>query len=220
MNKTNSVLFLTAANDPWANEATDFLRTKFENHNIYHSDWEQKFPPKLITWEGDYIISFISRWIVPQKVLENAKLECLNFHPGPPEYPGIGCTNFAIYEGASKFGVTCHRMHSKVDTGEILRTQSFPIGSNETIEKLHHKTRNALLDLFKDVLTQLAENKFTCTNLKTWTRKPFTRKQLDALGQIDVSMDSSEVSRRIRATSFKNWQPYIDFHGFRFSYKP
>ena len=33
-------------------------------------------------------------------------------------------------------------------------------------------------------------------------------------------MNAEEVNRRIRATSFKNWQPYIEFQGFRFDYKP
>ena len=220
MNRIHSVLFLTATNDPFAEKASTYLRSKFQNCQIYCSEWGQKFPEELESWTGDYIISFLSRWIIPQKILTLAKRECLNFHPGPPEYPGIGCTNFAIYERASQFGVTCHRMESKVDTGDIISTKKFPIDANETIENLHNKTRHALLTLFIDIIQKLSENKSLTSSPENWTREPFTRHQLNELAQICFSMTADEVNRRIRATSFKNWQPYIEFHGFRFDYKP
>ena len=40
-----------------------------------------------------------------------------------------------------------------------------------------------------------------------WTRKPFTRKELNELAEITPDMDNEEVKKRIRATSFKDWQP-------------
>ena len=220
MNRIHSVLFLTAKDDLFAEIASKYLSSKFQNCQIYCSEWGQKFPEELESWTGDYIISFLSRWIVPQKILKLAKRECINFHPGPPEYPGIGCTNFAIYEGASQFGVTCHRMESKVDTGDIISTMNFPIDASETIENLHDKTRHALLNLFKDIIQKISENKSLTSSSENWTRPPFTRSQLDELARINFSMNADEVNRRIRATSFKNWQPYIEFQGFRFDYKP
>ena len=55
------------------------------------------FPKEAKKWQGDYIISYLSRWIVPSYLLNNAKIASFNFHPASPEYPGIGCNNFALY---------------------------------------------------------------------------------------------------------------------------
>ncbi len=66
-----------------------------------------------------YIISFVSPWIIPENLLNSAQKAAINFHPGPPDYPGTGCYNFALYEGTKKYGVTAHHMEKKVDTGNI-----------------------------------------------------------------------------------------------------
>ena len=71
-------------------------------------------------------MSYLARWIVPAPLLARAVL-ALNFHPGPPEYPGYGCNNFAIYEGAREYGVTCHHMAPRVDTGAIVEVLRFPV---------------------------------------------------------------------------------------------
>jgi hypothetical protein len=33
-------------------------------------------------------------------------------------------------------------------------------------------------------------------------------------------MSADEVRRRIRAISYKGWQPYVEIHGHKFEYKP
>jgi hypothetical protein len=33
-------------------------------------------------------------------------------------------------------------------------------------------------------------------------------------------MSKDEITRRVRAISYKHFQPYIEIHGFRFEYKP
>ena len=59
---------------------------------------DDKFPEDIEWWKGDYIVSFLSPWVISNSLLNRAKKASINFHPAPPEYPGIGCTNFAIYE--------------------------------------------------------------------------------------------------------------------------
>ena len=64
---------------------------------------------------------------VPAKLIKNANKIAINFHPGPPEYPGIGCTNYAIYNEDKNYGVTCHIMTDKIDDGLILSVNRFKI---------------------------------------------------------------------------------------------
>ena len=51
----------------------------------------------------------------------------INFHPGSPEYPGTGCTNFAIYNKEKEYGVTCHYMKTSVDSEILSQVKRFPI---------------------------------------------------------------------------------------------
>ena len=41
----------------------------------------------------DYVLSFLSKKILNKKFLSQTKILNINFHPGPPDYPGIGCYN-------------------------------------------------------------------------------------------------------------------------------
>ena len=74
-----------------------------------------------------------------------------NFHPGPPEYPGIGCTNFAIYDAASTFGVTCHHMNPKVDTGNMVSVKRFPLYDNDTVFSLTQRCYGYIFQQFYEI---------------------------------------------------------------------
>ena len=121
------ILFIGKADDLFSRQAAEFILTHYPSAKIIYSARQQPFPQELLSWKGDLIISYLSQWIIPQILLQRAAIAAINFHPGPPEYPGIGCTNFAIYNGADEFGVTCHHMVSKVDTGDIIAVKRFPV---------------------------------------------------------------------------------------------
>jgi hypothetical protein len=53
-----------------------------------------------------------------------------------------------------------------------------------------------------------------------WTRKPVSRKEFNELSIVTPEMSRDEITRRIRATSFEKWQPYVELQGYRFEYKP
>ena len=52
-----------------------------------------------------------------------------------------------------------------------------------------------------------------------WTKRPYTRKELNELAQISTDMTKDEIAKRIRATSFGGWKPTIQIHGFVFELK-
>ena len=69
------------------------------------------------------VISFGSGVIVPPPLLARLKGPAYNFHPGPPEYPGIFPSVFALYAGEKEFGVTLHEMAAAVDSGPIVSVE-------------------------------------------------------------------------------------------------
>ena len=52
-----------------------------------------------------------------------------------------------------------------------------------------------------------------------WKREPFTRTEFNKLSIITPDMHKEEIKKRIRATSYKSWQPQINIGDFLFEYK-
>lgn len=210
------ILFLGKDNDPHCLKALEFCQTHFTNVTYFLGQWEEDFPEKIRDWAGDYLISFLSRWIVPEEVLKRATIAAINFHPAPPEYPGNKCYNFALYEQAKKYGVTCHHMTRRVDSGKIIAVKRFEIHPKETLASLITRAYDCQLDLFYEVMALLRKNEKLPLALEKWREPPFTNRDFDTLKVITPNMDKSEFERRIRATSYGKWQPSVKIHGFKF----
>ena len=164
----------------------------------------------------DYLISFLSPWILPRWLLERAASN-INFHPGSHDYPGAGCYNFALYECASQYGCVCHKMEEKVDTGKIYFERIFDVYPTDTVETLKFRTMVELLSLVQDVLKRIKNGEGLPSPSISWTRKPFRIAQLDGLGRIEPNMSPEEVRRRVRAVTYPGYPgAVIDIHGVAF----
>jgi len=153
------VLFIGKEEDACSKTAANFIQLHFENPRIIFSKRSTPFPETLYDWRGDLIISYLSQWIIPNRLLANADLAAINLHPGPPEYPGIGCTNFAIYHEEKEFGITCHHMLSKVDSGSIIVVKRFPLFPGDTVYSVTQRSYIEILHLFFELVSGLLQGK-------------------------------------------------------------
>jgi methionyl-tRNA formyltransferase len=221
MSKVNaSILFLYKDNDPDGARALAYCQEHFSDVIACIGVWGDPLPDTARNWEGDYIISYLSRWVVPAFLLNRAHEAAINFHPASPEYPGIGCNNFALYEDAKEYGATCHHMYPQVDTGPIIAVKRFPVYPEDGVDEILKRTYEHMMELFFEVMGHLAEGKELPVSDEKWTRPPFTRVQFNELFIIRPDMDKDEIARRIRAVSYKHWQPYVELQGYKFEYKP
>jgi methionyl-tRNA formyltransferase len=166
-----------------------------------------------------YILSFLSPWIVPSSILDSAEVAAVNFHPGPPDYPGTGCYNFALYEQARQYGITCHHMKPKVDTGAIIMTSMFDVAPNDTVETLKLKSMNHMLFCFERIINLIASGRELPVSGEKWTRPPFTRKQLRELCRITPENNNPrDIMLRVRATSYPSAADvaYVEIGGRNF----
>jgi methionyl-tRNA formyltransferase len=215
-----SLLLLGKADDPDCARALEFCQKNFEQLSYCLGKWGDPLPDEIRRWHGDYIISYLSRWVVPDDLLKQARKAAINFHPASPEYPGIGCNNFALYEDAKEYGVTCHHMAAKVDTGNIIAVRRFPVYPKDDVDALLKRTYENQIGLFFEIVQLIMDGKDLPASSERWTRPPFTRVQFNELFKITPDMSKDEIARRVRAISYKHFQPYIEIHGFRFEYKP
>ena len=219
MKKTKKILFLGKNNDSYTLKALNHLRMVFTDVDFYLGDWGDPFPENASSWEGEIIISYQSRWIIPKYLLDKSKELSINFHPAPPNYPGCGCVNFALYENAKEYGSTCHHMNLKVDSGEIIKVVKFPIYPSDNVETLLTRTYDHQLCLFYEIINDLYYGKNLPISDEKWSREPILRKDLNKLSNIEIDMDSSEIKKRIRATLYKNFRPRLTFKNFDFELK-
>lgn len=210
-----SVLFLGKKDDLHCKTALEFLRANFATES-YLGKWGQPLPETAYYWKGDYIISYLSRWIVPQSMIDRAAIAAINFHPASPGYPGIGCNNFALFDEAAEYGVTCHFMAKLVDTGEIIATKLFPVYPTDDVASLLSRTYVYQLSLFYDIAARMLAGDRLIPSGEKWTRSPRTRKELNELGKITPDMPDSEIARRIRATRYGQWAPELLLAGRTF----
>lgn len=195
-------ILVFAKNNHWGDLAINYLKSHQAEIVMFRGDHGDPYPKIDYEVESDLIISFSSPWIIKDDLLKTATLAAINFHPGSPEYPGIGCTNFALYENAKNYGVTCHHMNPSVDTGKIIATKYFPIYENDTVLTLTDRTYAYLYLLYTDVLNSIFDQHKIPESTEHWKRRPFTRNELNQLCIIDQSMHKEEISRRIRAVTY------------------
>lgn len=204
LNKNNElkILFIGKENDANSKEAADYVVLHFKHSTIISGNRGDPFPEIAENWKGDLIISYLSQWIIPGSVLKNATVAAVNFHPGPPEYPGIGCTNFAVYNDEKFFGVTCHHMNSRVDTGKIIAVTRFPIFENDSVLSITLRCYASILEMFYQILNQVMLAEPLPQSIEQWKRKPYLRKELNDLCRLTPGMSYEEIERRIRATHY------------------
>ena len=181
----------------------------------------KEFPKEIFDTNYDMVIAYITGWIVPNSVLQNTIKWNLNFHPGPPEYPGTGCFNFAIYDEAKEYGSTANIMEPAVDTGKIVAIERFPINQNETVDTLSEKTYKSIFKLLKTVVDKIHSDNSLPKSDEVWARKPYKRADLEKLCEINHEMKENEVNKRIRSTYLKDKPaPFIKIFDKKFEYNP
>ena len=204
---------------PGAEDVIRYMKDRFERLSLFEGQRGEKFPESAFKVDQDVLVSYLAPWVVPKAILNKTVLWNINFHPGPPEYPGIGCFNFAIYNGEKSYGVTAHIMEEKVDSGGIIAVRRFEVSEEESVYSLSMKSYRHMLKLFIEVMDSVLINKKLPESGEAWARTAYKRSELEALCRIDPDMTKDEVERRVKATKYPGMPgAYIEVDGRRREY--
>lgn len=165
------------------------------------------------------LISFTTSVIVPATVLDQLGYGAYNFHPGPPQYPGWAPAHFALYEQATEFGCTIHRMIERIDAGPIVDVEMFDIPDDVSVAGLEEMTYTKLVQVFWRMARVLAtQSEPLIERALRWGTKRHTRKQYRKMCDIPVSIAKEELEHRIKVfgTDHFGIVPSIGLHGFQF----
>ena len=211
--KNLSILFLCRKNDKYSDLCKNFLLKNFKKVKIIAS---KRFPQKklsLLKWKGDLILLFRSYIILKKNFLTKAKIACVNFHPSPPKYRGLGGINYAIYNEDKYFGCTAHLVTSaKIDSGKILDVKKFKLSNKSDLNKSLIKAHKNLYLQFKSIVPKLTSKQSISLLVKKskkykWSKVYNNKKKLDNF--YIIQKDEKNLKNKIRATYLNNkYSPY------------
>lgn len=185
---------------------------------------EDDLSSQVTEWHGHYLFSFRNLYIVPRALLDRVSIAAVNFHPGPPEYPGSGCLNFALYDLATSFGVTAHYMVETVDQGTIIDCRRFPVTADDNVDSLLARTHKALFELFVDFICEVLPKGLTALDEmaskhsdERWSGNRRKISAIEALRHVTADVSPAELSRIIRAAHTEKFPVVLQLHGERFA---
>ena len=145
------------------------------------------------------LFAFSTSIIVPPAILHRLGYNAVNFHPGPPEYPGYRPTGFALYDGARSYGVTAHYMTDKVDEGPIIGVDRFPVAEDAILIDVVKESYQRLAKLALAKLPALLRVDEDISPLdERWSPTKTTKAQYDAMRRIPPDMPAEEIDKRFR----------------------
>ena len=102
--------------------------------------------------------------ILPKSVLDYPKHGCINVHVSLlPKYRGAAPMQRAIINGEKETGVTIMYMAEGVDTGDIIATEAFPIGSEDDFEAIHDRSAETGAKLLVKTIRDITDGTATRT---------------------------------------------------------
>lgn len=147
----------------------------------------------------DYIIVAAYGKILPDRVLNAAKKECLNVHASLlPKYRGAAPIQYAILNGDNTTGVAIMRVVKELDAGPVFLDKEIPIDLTDTTLTLTAK----LADLGGEALLE-ALNKIENENLKPIAQNPeevsFAHKITKDMAKMNWNDSAQKLFNQVRA---------------------
>jgi len=166
------------------------------------------------------LIGFATPVVVPAPILDALGFGAYNFHPGPPHYPGWAPAHFAVYEKASTFGATAHKMVARVDEGAIVDAALFPIPPATSVTRLQELAFTELARIFWRLAPLLTKEAALAERPLRWSGTKSTRRMHAAMCALAPDISQEELERRIEAFGAGDFgvDLTVTLHGRKFRY--
>jgi len=218
------VLFMGRSRCSYSKKIKNLLKNKSKKLYYFESKkFGEKINKKYLKLNYDYIFCFRNFCILKKNILKKVKKSAINFHPGLPEYRGIGCINYAVYENSKFFGSTAHLINEKIDNGKIIDVKKFKINKKEDISEISNKTYKTMFHQAISIISKIKidpnfiENQTQKNKKIKWSNKLRKNKDLDKFYIINKNIKKKDFLNKIRATNTPKFKkPYIKLYGKKF----
>src|SRR5882757_985074 len=117
---------------------------------------QPEFIEQVRTIAPDVIVSVAAPEIFKAELLGLPRLGCINIHSGRlPTYRGMMPTFWQMLRGERAITMTVHHMAEKLDAGDVLATETFPVRTFDSLDRIIKGTKCEGARLVKRVLLDL-----------------------------------------------------------------
>lgn len=172
-------------------------------HNIpvaqpYQIREDEEFMAKLESLQPDFIVVAAFGQILPERVLNIPKYDCVNVHGSLlPKLRGAAPMQYSILQGDPVSGVTIMKMAKGLDTGDMISQAEMNI-EGMTIHEFSEKLAVLGADLLVKTLPEIAEGNVTYTPQND-AESSYASMIRKTDGLTDFSGAAAEEERKIRA---------------------
>jgi methionyl-tRNA formyltransferase len=202
----HTIFVFSFREDPWEPPFLEDIRQLTLSHG------QQFFEAKQIAgaqwaafWDStsiDMLFAVSWRYLIPPALYSRFRRGAFIFHDSLlPHYRGFAPTVWAIINGATRSGVTLFQIAERVDAGDIVDQQAFPIGPDETIAEVMEQATQTYLLLLERNITTLLEGEIVTTP-QDEAAATYTCRRLPEDNLIDWSQATTQVYNLIRAVSY------------------
>ena len=146
----------------------------------------------------DVVVTAAFGQILTQELLDIPVHGTVNVHASLlPAYRGSAPINWCILCGETQSGVTIMRTDAGIDTGDMLRARSTPIGEMETAGELTVRLAQLGAQLLSETLPDYLDGKITPVpqDPEKASYQPMLKK---AMGEIDWTRPADGIARQVR----------------------
>jgi methionyl-tRNA formyltransferase len=159
----------------------------------------------------DLIVSAYCRELIPQDLLDCARLGGINLHGSPlPKYRGRAPVNWMVLHGETEGGTALHVMTRRADRGALLGVTRFPIGENDTAYDVLLNVRRVGAALLQECLPAYLAGKLELT--PQGAGATFGRRT-PADGRIDWTASAEQIRNLVRAVTRPYPGAFADLEG-------
>ncbi len=116
----------------------------------------------ILACEADYIITAAFGQLLPDRILQHAKVAAINLHASLlPAYRGSAPIHRAMLNGDQVTGVSTMLMVHAMDAGDVLLQQSCAIEASDTVGSLYEKLAQIGAKLLLETLDRYENNTIT-----------------------------------------------------------
>ncbi len=146
----------------------------------------------------DVMVTAAFGQILSQELLDIPRFGTLNVHASLlPKHRGAAPINWCIIQGDRESGVTIMKTDAGMDTGDLLRSESTPIGALETAGELSERLSALGARLLAETLPDYLEGRLAPVpqDAEQTTYEPMLDR---TMGEIDWNRPASEIACRVR----------------------
>ncbi len=160
---------------------------------------DSEFLSEVANLAPDVLVTFAYGKIFKKDFLSLFRKEALNIHPSLlPRHRGPSPLNAAILSGDKETGISIQRMALRMDSGDIIRQERFPLSGDENLKVLSEIVSGKSASIIVEVLSDIVSGNYSAKpqeeSLATYCRLVGKDD-----GLIDWNETSVQIERKFRA---------------------